>query len=63
MAYSYLSSNVVLDIPYTTFPDLLKRRADETPNAAACIFIDDDNERSVLYFGELFNKEQRLQEH
>lgn len=48
--------NVVLDIPYTIFPDLLKRRADETPNAAACIFIDDDNERSVLTCGEFFNK-------
>lgn len=45
-----------MDIPYTIFPDLLKRKADETPNAAACIIIDDDNERSVLTCGEFFNK-------
>lgn len=34
MEYSYLRSNVDLDIPYTTLPDLLKRRADETPDKA-----------------------------
>lgn len=56
MEYSYLRSNVDLDIPYTTLPDLLKRRADETPDKAFCITIGDDNERYVVTFGELYHK-------
>lgn len=55
MEYSYLRSNVDLDIPYTTLPDLLKRRADETPDKAFCITIGDDNERYVVTFGELYH--------
>lgn len=56
MEYSYLRSNVDLDIPYTTLPDLLKRRADETPEKAFCITIGDYNERYVVTFGELYHK-------
>lgn len=56
MTYSWLSSNIVLGIPFTTFPDLFKNEADETPDKTACIFIDFDNERSVLTFVEFLQQ-------
>lgn len=56
MSDSYLYCNTVLDIPYTTFPDLLKRKARESPDVELCIFIDDDSARSTLTFGDLYKK-------
>lgn len=56
MAGSYLKCDTVLDIPYTSFPDLLKRRAVETPNKAACVFFYENNERYVLAFGDLYDR-------
>lgn len=56
MTYSWLISNIVLGIPFTTFPDLFKNEADETPDTTACIFIDYDNERSVLTFVEFLQQ-------
>uniref|UniRef100_A0A8W8MHF4 AMP-dependent synthetase/ligase domain-containing protein n=1 Tax=Magallana gigas TaxID=29159 RepID=A0A8W8MHF4_MAGGI len=56
MAGSYLKCDTVLDIPYTSFPDLLKRRAVETPNKAACVFFYESNERYVLTFGDLYDR-------
>lgn len=60
MSVSYLSSNVYLDIPYITFPDLLKKRAKETPDKEICIFFDENNERSVLTFGEIYEKSTKF---
>lgn len=56
MSVSYLSSNDVLDVPYISFPDLLKKSAKDTPNKEICIFFDENNERSVLTCGELYDK-------
>lgn len=56
MANSYLSSSIPLNSPYITFPDLLKRRANETPNKAAYIFIDEEKKKTVLTFQDLYTK-------
>ncbi|XP_052679504.1 uncharacterized protein LOC128160245 [Crassostrea angulata] len=56
MSDSYLYCDTVLDIPYTTFPNLLKQRAQKSPDEVVCIFIDDDRARSILTFGDLYKK-------
>lgn len=56
MTYSYLCSNIVLGIPFKTFPHLFKNEADETPDTTACIFIDNDNEKSMLTFVEFLQQ-------
>ncbi|XP_065937003.1 uncharacterized protein [Magallana gigas] len=60
MALSYLSSNTALDIPYTTYPDLLKRRAEESHDKVVYIFIDDDNARFELTYGDLYDKANKF---
>lgn len=60
MAFSYLSSKIGLDIPYITYPDLLKRRAEESHDKTMCIFIDDDNARFELTYGDLYDKATRF---
>lgn len=60
MSDSYLNCNTVLDIPYTTFPDLQKQRAKESPEEVVCIFIDDDRTRSTLTFGDLYEKATKI---
>lgn len=44
MEYSYLRSNVDLDILYIILLDLFKRRVDEILEKVFCIIIGDDNE-------------------
>ena len=56
MGDSYLSSKDSLDIPYVTFPDLLRKWAEKNPKKTAYIFIDVENYRYELSFGELYDK-------
>lgn len=56
MTNSYLASLIPLDPPYITFTDLLKRRANDTPNKPAYIFIDEEKKRTVLTFQDLYTK-------
>ena len=56
MGDSYLSSKETLDIPYVTFPDLLRKWAEKNPNKTAFIFVDVGDERYELSFGELYDK-------
>lgn len=56
MEDSYLASTKALDVPYITYPELLKRRASETPEKAVYVFNDGENRRTVLTFGELYTK-------
>lgn len=37
MEDSYLASRKALDVPYITYPELLKRRASETPEKAGYV--------------------------
>ena len=52
----YLSSKDSLDIPYITFPDLLRKWAEKNPNKTAFIFVDVGHDRYELSFGELYDK-------
>lgn len=56
MEYSYLRSNVDLDILYIILLDLFKRRVDEILDKVFCIIIGDDNEWYVVIFGEFYYK-------
>nr|XP_022302879.1 uncharacterized protein LOC111110604 [Crassostrea virginica] len=56
MDHSYLSSKESLDIPYITFPDLLRKWAEKNPNKTAFIFVDEEVDRYELSFGELYDK-------
>lgn len=56
MTNSYLTSSIPLNCPYITFPDLLKKRANETPNKDAYIFIDEEKKKKVLTFQDLYTK-------
>ena len=57
MGDSYLSSKTALDIPYITFPDLLRKLAIKNyPNKTAFIFIGMKNKRYKPSFGELYDK-------
>ena len=56
MADSYLSSKDSLDIPYVTFPALLRKWAEMNPKKTAYIFADEENDRYELSFGELYDK-------
>lgn len=60
MEDSYLASTKALDVPYITYPELLKRRASETPEKAVYVFIDGENRRTVLTFGELYTKSAKF---
>lgn len=60
MEDSYLASRKALDVPYITYPELLKRRASETPEKAGYIFLDGDNRRIVLTFSELYKKSAKF---
>lgn len=60
MEDSYLASTKALDVPYITYPELLKRRASETPEKAGYVFIDGENRRTVLTFGELYTKSAKF---
>ncbi|XP_022302880.2 indoleacetate--CoA ligase-like [Crassostrea virginica] len=53
---SYLSSKESLDIPYITFPDLLRKWAEKNPNKTAFIFVDEEDDRYELSLGELYDK-------
>lgn len=60
MEDSYLASTKALDVPYITYPELLKRRASKTPEKAVYVFIDGENRRTVLTFGELYTKSAKF---
>lgn len=60
MEDSYLASTKALDVPYITYPELLKRRASEMPEKAVYVFIDGENRRTVLTFGELYTKSAKF---
>ena len=49
-------TTATLNIPYITFPDLLRKWAEKNPNKTAYIFIDAENDRYELSFGELYDK-------
>ena len=51
-----LNSEETLDIPYVNFPDILRKWAEKNPNKTAYIFIDAENDRYELSFGELYDK-------
>lgn len=55
-----MASRKALDVPYITYPELLKRRASETPEKAGYIFLDGDNRRIVLTFSELYKKSAKF---
>lgn len=56
MVLSYLSFNIVLDILYIMYLDLLKRRVEESYDKVVYIFIDDDNVRFELIYGDFYDK-------
>lgn len=56
MVFSYVSFNIVLDILYIMYLDLLKRRVEESYDKVVYIFIDDDNVRFELIYGDFYDK-------
>lgn len=56
MVFSYISFNIVLDILYIMYLDLLKRRVEESYDKVVYIFIDDDNVRFELIYGDFYDK-------
>lgn len=55
-----MASRTAFNVPYLTYPELLRRRASEKPEKAGYIFLDGENRRTVLSFGELYTKSAKF---
>ena len=60
MEVSYLASNTAPAVPYTTYPELLRKWASKTPYKAAFIFVDKDLRRTVLSYRDLYENSTKF---
>ena len=60
MEASYLASNTAPAVPYTTYPELLRKWASKTTNKAGFIFVDKDLKRTVLSYSDLYENSTKF---
>ncbi|XP_022321945.2 fatty acid--[acyl-carrier-protein] ligase ScoC-like [Crassostrea virginica] len=60
MEASYLASSTAPAVPYTTYPELLRKWASKTTNKAAFIFVDKDLKRTVLSYSDLYENSTKF---